>query len=180
MVEMTFPLFGRKCGLRFVRPSDFPAFYTWYCDPRVQKPLANPTWNPNVSPDEYHRHRFKRYLLNEPGNLVLAVVDIEESPIGLVNFFDFSPDDRCCEIGVLIGEVRLWRLGFGDEALRLALEYLKIAYDLSFVLAHISEDNAPSIKLFEKIGFRFMRETTLGGLPFRQYRYDLAGKDHGG
>lgn len=160
-----------------MRRSDFPAYYTWYCDPRVQEPLANVSWNPNVSPEAYFEHKFTTYLSRKPGNQVLTVIDEGDVPIGMVNFFDFSQDGRTCEVGILIGEVHLWGRGYGGEALRLLVEYLAKRFDLASVVARILATNERSFRLFAGVGFQYEAEVVERNFTFHRYRYRFFRED---
>ena len=55
------------------------------------------------------------------------------------------------------------RQGYAYEAARAVLEYAQSELGLTRILAFVSPENAPSIKLAEKIGLRFERLTRLVG-----------------
>ena len=55
------------------------------------------------------------------------------------------------------------RQGYAFEAASAVLEYAQNERGLTRILAFISPENAPSIKLAEKIGLRFERLTRLVG-----------------
>ncbi len=162
-----------------MKRSDFPAYYTWYCDPRVQEPLANASWNPNVSPESYFETEFSTYLSRKPGNQIFTVVDEGDVPIGMVNFFNFSDDEHSCEVGIAIGEVRRWGQGHGSEALQLLLEYLDRRFRLKSVVARILASNKRSLRLFSQAGFQFETEVIERESTFHRYRHWFERVDSG-
>ncbi len=144
---------GVKCYLRRVRYEDAEHFFRWYCDGRVQKHLANPWWNPRIDFDAYRLFRFSLYLEPSEFSGVLSICSLEGQPIGLVNYFDIDDQSKVCEIGIIIGEVDLWRRGYALEALHLLIDFLARNHGIMSVQARILAENVASQKLFAKAGF---------------------------
>lgn len=67
----------------------------------------------------------------------------------------FIDEDAECEI--MIADVDDRRKGFAREALRLFLSYASSIVKPHRLIARIGKDNAPSIKLFESLGFRVVK-----------------------
>jgi RimJ/RimL family protein N-acetyltransferase len=127
-----------------------------------------------VSPEAYFEHEFAAYLSRKPGNRVFTIIDQNDVPIGMVNFFDFSEDGRTCEVGIVIGEVQRWGRGYGREALSLLLDYLTKRFELGSVVARILASNERSHRLFARVGFQYETEITERNFTFHRYRYRLA------
>ena len=73
------------------------------------------------------------------------------SMIGDINAF-FLPDDEL-ELSVMIAVREFRRKGLAIEAINLFMSYLSTIRHVSTWIAKINEDNVPSIRLFERIGF---------------------------
>jgi len=71
---------------------------------------------------------------------------------------------------------RFWSKGYAFEAACAVLAHARDAHALERVLAITSEDNVASIKLLEKLGFRFERSAQLvaGGPELRLFRLSLS------
>jgi len=78
----------------------------------------------------------------------------DKKRVGYCSIYDIDYKARKAEVSVLIGEKEFHGKGFGKEAtafmIRYAFEYLK----LNSLFATITELNVPSIKTFEKCGFK--------------------------
>lgn len=153
MSSMDFPLYGSICGLRPVRRSDLPNFFDWYRDRRVQESLADPHWKPRVRIEDYYRLHFQRFLGSNRDERTFTIVDTAGKAIGFATCSRDSRSQDCCEIGLVIGEVRRWRHGFGLQALELLIGYLRMRTGFKEVLARVPSANSASRRLFEKAGF---------------------------
>lgn len=73
--------------------------------------------------------------------------------IGTVTLFDWNRDHRRAEIGFMLGRAH-WGQGFAQEAVRAALRFGFDAMDLHRVEADVHPENAASLRLLERLGFR--------------------------
>lgn len=89
------------------------------------------------------------------GDVKLAVCLREnDSHIGNVYLTGINYINRTAESHILIGDKASWGKGYGGEALR---EILTFAFDelgLNRIEARINADNASSVRLHEKVGYR--------------------------
>lgn len=72
--------------------------------------------------------------------------------VGDINFFLSKGEETGviqAEVNVMIGEGAARRKGLAQEALLLGLRYLIQHHQVSFVLARISDENLPSISMFQ-------------------------------
>ena len=173
MVDGEFVRTGTKCGLRRVRDKDAEPFYRWYCDGRVQVHLANPWWNPKIDFDAYRLFRFSLYLVPSEFSGVLTICTLEGQPIGLVNYFDIDDENHACEVGIIIGEVDLWRHGYALESLRLLLDYLAGEHETRVVQARILKENVASQELFTRAGFVMTGTSSEQDFEFFDYQYSV-------
>lgn len=89
--------------------------------------------------------------------------------IGLVNLDGLDWPNSHAEIGIALTSDSARGQGYAAEALQLLLDYAYAELGLHRVWARIIEDNSPSIRLFEKLGF--VREGCLKEHVLRHGQY---------
>ena len=97
----------------------------------------------------YPLHKQQRWIIRKAEN---------NSPIGILDAFNFNEIDKSIGIGILIPNRIDHQKGFGREAIRLLIKKLTFDEHIAIVFALIDKDNTSSIQLFEKSGFEFQRE----------------------
>lgn len=97
----------------------------------------------------YPLHKQQRWIIRKAEN---------NSPIGILDAFNFNEIDKSIGIGILIPNRNDHQKGFGREAIRLLIKKLTFDEHIAIVFALIDKENVPSIQLFEKSGFVFQRE----------------------
>jgi ribosomal-protein-alanine N-acetyltransferase len=73
--------------------------------------------------------------------------------LGTCGFHCWNPDEGTCEVGYDLYPP-YWGMGYMSEALRVILSFAADEMSVGRIDAHISIDNANSIRLAEKLGFR--------------------------
>jgi Acetyltransferases, including N-acetylases of ribosomal proteins len=76
-----------------------------------------------------------------------------DEAIGCIDFYDFDPKHHRVGIGIIIFSKEDRNKGFAKQSLDLVCNYAFESLKVHQVFGIISEDNIPSIKLFEKAGF---------------------------
>lgn len=138
--------------LRSLEPDDLPYFMRvendpalWHvCDTRI--PFSRFTLERILEakvPDFFAERQLRLVICRNK----------DDRPVGFVDLFDFSPLHRRCAIGVVIYPAHERNRGYGEQAVRLALDYAFKAFNLHQVWAEVSRDNAPSVALFRRLGF---------------------------
>ncbi len=109
----------------------------------------------------YTRFLLKRYLEQAHQSIYQAQqlrLVIHHKPtnqaIGLVDLFDFDPQNKRVALGILITEQSLRRQGIGRESVQLILNYAFGVLDCQQVYTLIAPDNKSSIGLFSSLSFR--------------------------
>ncbi|TAJ09317.1 N-acetyltransferase [Marinilabiliaceae bacterium JC017] len=139
--------------LRALEPEDVEMLYKWENDMKL--------WTVSNTHTPFSRHQLKRYI--EHANLDLfqtkqlrLVIDIcledKKTSIGLIDLFDFDPFHNRGGIGIIIHENYRGK-GWAFKALETFILYCFEHLGLHQLYANISENNTPSIKLFESCGF---------------------------
>ncbi|WP_350288252.1 GNAT family N-acetyltransferase [uncultured Croceitalea sp.] len=124
--------------------------------------LENSTaiWEVSGTLVPYSRKVLQLYLDNahrdiyEVKQLRLCICDKGHNTIGLIDVFDFNPKNLRAGIGIIVKNDEHRNKGVGEEALDLVSNYTFSTLNLHQLYANILEDNLPSIRLFEKNGFK--------------------------
>jgi RimJ/RimL family protein N-acetyltransferase len=80
----------------------------------------------------------------------------EGTVIGDIDMF-FSGDGEA-EVNIMIGDSEWRRHGYASEALTLAEQYAVQKLDVQKFIAKIGKNNTPSMRFFERHGYRVMAE----------------------
>ncbi|MBC3848054.1 GNAT family N-acetyltransferase [Winogradskyella echinorum] len=143
---------GEHIYLRALEPEDLDFVYAIENDTSL--------WHLSDTQTPYSRFLIKQYLENaqqdifEAKQLRLAICNLENKTIGLIDVFDFDIKNKRAGIGILIQNENNRNKGYGKEALQLLTNYCFSTLHLHQVYANISESNLASLKLFEANGFK--------------------------
>lgn len=143
---------GKQIYLRALEPEDLSFLYDIENDESI--------WELSHTQAPYSRYILKQYLENahqdiyEAKQLRLVIADYHGRPLGLIDLFDFDFKNKRAGVGILIKEPENRSQGHGKEALQLLIKYCFSHLDLHQLYCNISEENHPSIRLFEKQGFK--------------------------
>jgi RimJ/RimL family protein N-acetyltransferase len=162
-------LVGEQVSLAPLSHRHAPTLATWMNDPLVRRNLRR--FRPVSLAGELY---FLDGLAREPGDTVLGISAREPGLptgklIGVCGLHGADPRHRCAELGICIGDRSAWGKGFGTEATRLLVRHGHEALRLHRIYLHVYEDNAPAIRVYEKVGFR--REGVLREEHFREGRF---------
>lgn len=104
------------------------------------------------------RESLKGYIERSTGNsagMLLGIFLIKEGMhIGNITLQQIDWRNRSAEIGILIGDKGSRAKGYGKEAIRLITHHAFMRLNLRKLYAGVIEGNTPSLKAFEKIGFK--------------------------
>ena len=102
---------------------------------------------------------------------IFTIVDLSTNhPIGRCLFFQRDLVNRSAMVGIVIGEKTYWQRGFGQDALKLMLDYGFNLLNLHSVLLGVFAFNKNAIKSYQKVGFK--------EIGWRREARILAGKAH--
>lgn len=117
-------------------------------------------WEISSTQIPFSRHVLKQYLANahldiyEAKQLRLLIVKKNsEEVIGMIDLFDYNPQNKRAGIGILILK-KHQNKGFAAQAMQLFINYTFTYLDLHQIYANIPIDNHQSIKLFTKLDFK--------------------------
>lgn len=152
MDDTTIKLSQGGLTLRSLEPDDLPYFMRVENDPAL--------WHVCDTRIPFSRFTLERILeakvpdfFAERQLRLVVCRSADGQTVGFVDLFDFSPLHRRCAIGVVIYPADERNRGYGEQAVRLALDYAFNAFNLHQVWAEVGRENTPSVALFRRLGF---------------------------
>lgn len=144
-------LVGERIYLRRVEKLDLEGnYFQWLNDQEVTRWMQNGIFpNSAESMLEYYQ-----YMAGSRSDMNLAIVLKEaDRHIGNISLSAINQLFRSADIGILIGEKDVWGQGYGSEAIALLSGHAFQRINLNRLGAGAVEENAGSIRAFEKAGF---------------------------
>lgn len=138
--------------LREATEYDLPLMMAWRSNPLIYQGFYQ-----QKEPLKWEEHITWFVLRNQDWRTF--VVEYNGRPVGVVTIGQL--DHWCPEVGYYIGEISLWNKGIGTEAVSLALDWIK-QYGRDYVHTTILDKNKASIKLIEKLGFKYLGKARKG------------------
>lgn len=142
---------GTQVYLRALEPEDLQFLYELENDTSV--------WEISGTSTPYSKHVLQLYLDNahrdiyDVKQLRLCICNLQDQVVGLIDLFDFDPKNNRAGLGIVIKDSDKRNQGFGNESIKLLLNYAFSSLNLHQVFANVAEDNEASIHLFKKLGF---------------------------
>ncbi|MEJ2584963.1 MAG: GNAT family N-acetyltransferase [Robiginitalea sp.] len=142
---------GEHIHLRALEPRDLEFLYALENDPGI--------WEVSGTLTPYSRKVLRDYLetshrdIYEVKQLRLAICACPETPVGLIDLYDFDPKNLRAGLGIVISEPADRDRGYGAEAIALMTAYAFEVLGLHQLYASVGEKNVRSRHLFEKLGF---------------------------
>ncbi|MGY6647177.1 GNAT family N-acetyltransferase [Wenyingzhuangia sp. IMCC45574] len=143
-------LTGKHIKLRALEPSDLDFLFTVENNEEF--------WEVSTTQTPYSRAILKQYLDNAhldiytAKQLRLVIQNKNNTPVGLIDLFDFNPQHSRAGVGILVLTEHQQK-GYATEALELIREYAFPYLNLKQLYANINVNNTESIQLFEKSGY---------------------------
>lgn len=145
-------IYGTGIRLRAIEREDLPRFVTWLNDPEVIAGLI--LYLPMSLGDEenWYQGMMQRPPVEHP--LVIEIKENDEwKMIGNIGLHNIDWRCRSVEVGIVIGEKRLWGRGHGTKAMRLMLRHAFNTLNMNRVYLRVYETNPRAIRSYEKVGF---------------------------
>lgn len=143
---------GKHIYLRALEPEDLEFVHAVENDEDI--------WELSNTQTPYSKFLIKQYLDNahkdifEVKQLRLVISSYEDVALGMIDLFDFDFKNKRAGVGIVIQEPNNRLKGYGQEALRLLIDYSFSYLNLHQLYCNISEENQASIKLFTNQGFK--------------------------
>jgi RimJ/RimL family protein N-acetyltransferase len=144
-------LVGTKCYLSPLSHEDAEAHARWENDLAVAIPLGDEAFTP-TSLERMHE-QIDGALRNQ--SHVFSIVDQEtDATIGRCLLFNLDAINRSAMLGIMIGAAEYQNHGYGQDALRLLLDYAFNLLNLHSIMLGVFDFNTRAIAAYKKVGFR--------------------------
>lgn len=145
-------LVGKKVYLRIPEPNDLAFIYTLENNPN--------NWLVSHTLVPYSKETLKAYIdsshdIYSTKQVRFVICDLEDTPIGTIDLFDYNPQHQRVGIGVII-EPNYRKAGAASEALKLVIDYCFNTLILKNIYCNILDTNTNSKKLFLNHGFELI------------------------
>ena len=138
--------------LRALELDDLDRTYKWHNDPELYKMLVGPFhYVSRATEEEWLRN--KQTYSSQEVNLAICLTENSQH-IGNIYLRNINWIAHHGEVHLFIGETGERSKGYGQTAIRLLSEYAQHDLGLFRLYAFILGDNKPSIKMFEKCGWK--------------------------
>lgn len=144
-------LHGKNITLRALEPEDLNFLFSTENNESY--------WEISNTQTPYSKYLLQKYIENahqdiyEAKQFRFVICDTKNTPIGMIDLFDFNPQHKRVGIGILILS-KYQNKKFGSEALELLIDYAFTYLNIHQIYANITTDNIKSIKLFEQYNFK--------------------------
>jgi len=124
--------------------------YLWENDPQV--------WRVSGTAQPLSRERIARYVEEQSYDIYATrqmrlVVEVEGVAVGTLDILEFDPQHLRLGVGVLIYSEQNRRKGYARAALSAVADYARNTLGVHQLWASVAADNAPSVALFEGLGY---------------------------
>lgn len=156
-------LVTERCLVRETTPEDVDDFYRIYSDPAITEYMEG--LYPEVEQEKKYVREYIEKVYTFFGFGVWTVVERESGTVIGRAGISYREGFADPELGFLIG-VPWQRKGYAAEVCRAILTYAWEALQFERMQALVEAENVPSLKLCEKLDFRFHTEVTLNGKTY--------------
>lgn len=141
---------GTNIKLRALEPEDLDFLFTTENNQDF--------WEVSGTVHPFSKHILKQYISNAHQSIYEAqqlrfIIDVDKTPVGMVDLFDFDPNNNRAGIGIIILP-KYGNKGYASEALDLLITYSFNILQLHQLYANITTDNTRSIQLFSQKNFQ--------------------------
>ncbi|MCC7364616.1 MAG: GNAT family N-acetyltransferase [Dehalococcoidia bacterium] len=158
------PLEGELIRLRSHEPEDEPYFHRWIHDPEVTEHL-NARY-----PYSHAQEREFASLTSTYQNATFSVVTLAEGQlIGNVSLRNAVPEDRSCDLGIMIGDKEYWGRGYGTDTMRTACRFGFEMMNLHRIELEVFAGNDRAQHVYEKVGFKVEARRRQAHFKFGRY-----------
>ena len=92
----------------------------------------------------------------DPRRDQFAILDEGGMLIGMISYYNWTPERGTAELGIYIGERQLWDRGYGTEAVRTLLDHLFQTTSLRAMYLNTYATNERARASYQKVGFETM------------------------
>lgn len=140
---------GERVTLRPMTDADSALLMRWGSDPEFR----HYQWG--RKPGRFKEANARAWIerMSRQGEAACWVIERDGRPIGFANYRDFHPKGKSAEVGIGIGEPRLWGRRLGRDALAALTRYLFEELDLHRIGLSVVAHNDRAIWMYKALGF---------------------------
>jgi diamine N-acetyltransferase len=144
-------LLGKNINLRALEPEDIAFLFSTENDESF--------WEVSSTQIPFSKYILQKYIENAHQDIYEAkqyrfvICNTNNTPVGMIDLFDFNPQHQRVGIGILITPAYQTK-GYAHEALEMIIDYAFTYLNVHQIYANITSDNLNSISLFEKFQFK--------------------------
>jgi len=142
---------GSIVNLRAPEMTDLERNHRWMNDRAVTRFLSARYPLSLAAEEEWMRGRAVKMMSFE--DPFFAIETKEGRHIGNTNLFNVQAENRCAELGIMIGEHDCWSKGYGADALRVLLTFGFEEMNLHRIALNAFAFNERAIACYRKVGF---------------------------
>lgn len=141
---------GDKISLRTFTKEEYHKYWQSY--------VADPIMDPNLYVYDEKRvdENYNAIIVKESWYLTLGIFLEEETPIGALSLKRINHEKNQCELGIVLATDNYKGLGYGSQAVNLALDYAFNTLKLKYIYADTMGSNTKMQRVFDKFGFQLV------------------------
>lgn len=139
---------GDRLRLREPRPEDTAILNEFWND------LELSSLGSNTAPTPSSVEEMEKFLaeIDARDNHVRFVIEAEGEVVGDCSLHEIDKHNRTCDVGIAIGKP-FWNQGYGQEALRLLVDYAFKHHNMHRVGLEVLADDDRAVTCYRKVGF---------------------------
>jgi RimJ/RimL family protein N-acetyltransferase len=139
---------GERVVLRAIEREDLPRYVQWLNDPQVLEYFGH--YGPMSLAQE---ETWYESMLQDSSAINFAV-EFEGEHVGGGGFCSIDGRHARAEVGLFIGQPRLWDQGLGRDVLQTLLRFGFEQMNLHRIYLRVFAENERAVHLYERLGFR--------------------------
>lgn len=152
MIKKPIKIMGERIFLRTLTPEDVNQTYLNWMENEEVKQFLETRW------EKYTLESLKEYVKSKyesPNDFMFGIFLKENNEhIGNIKIGSVHPIHNFGDLGIMIGNKKMWCKGYATEAIKLLTEFALNELNLNKLIAGINELNIGSYKAFMKAGYR--------------------------
>ena len=139
---------GERVRLRALRPEDTERLWEFWADLDVSARASN------QPPKPFTLEETKSFFeeLGKKDDLMRFAIEAEGELVGDCSLHDVDRHNRTTEVGIALGKPH-WAKGYGQEALRLLVDYAFKHHNMHRVGLEVLADDERAVSCYRKVGF---------------------------
>ena len=143
---------GDKISLRFAHESDVRKIIFW--ENEDENGYTNLYHDKLLIADVLNWVKSRKNNLSDELELRFIICEKgREEGIGAIDLFEFDKKEKAVGIGLIV-EKEFRKRGVATEALQMLVQYCLVNFDIKTFWCYVHKQNAPSLSLFLKCGFK--------------------------